>query len=231
MHPFAHLRAQVILLVGSMLFGAYAAQAELLTGRVVHVSDGDTFMLDTGLREPVTVRVAEIDAPEGDQPYGNESRRALTRMIDREFVKVDVKTIDDYGRTVGRPFTADLDVAREMVRTGAAWAYRRYLIDRELVNLENGAREAKVGLWGASAQPVPPWDWRHRQTAVPSHGSRSSSSGACDIKGNISSSGERIYHLPGQRYYAATQIDAARGERWFCSETDARGAGWRRART
>jgi hypothetical protein len=54
--------------------------------------------------------------------------------------------------------------------------------------------------------------------------------GACDIKGNISASGERIYHLPGDKYYAVTRIDTFRGERWFCSESEAQAAGWRHAR-
>ena len=58
----------------------------------------------------------------------------------------------------------------------------------------------------------------------------SSRASACDIKGNISASGERIYHVPGQRYYTATRISLLRGERWFCSEAEAREAGWRRAR-
>jgi hypothetical protein len=52
----------------------------------------------------------------------------------------------------------------------------------------------------------------------------------CNIKGNISLSGERIYHVPGQEYYPATRIDWRRGERWFCSEPAARKAGWRWAR-
>ena len=53
----------------------------------------------------------------------------------------------------------------------------------------------------------------------------------CVVKGNISiNTGERIYHVPGQKYYDATQIDLLNGERWFCSEETARGAGWRKAR-
>jgi hypothetical protein len=51
--------------------------------------------------------------------------------------------------------------------------------------------------------------------------------GDCTVKGNVTAIGERIYHVPGQRYYSATQIDPTRGERWFCSEADARVAGWR----
>lgn len=52
----------------------------------------------------------------------------------------------------------------------------------------------------------------------------------CDIKGNISSKGERIYHLPGQDYYSRTRIDTGKGERYFCSEAEARAAGWRRSK-
>jgi micrococcal nuclease len=53
----------------------------------------------------------------------------------------------------------------------------------------------------------------------------------CDIKGNISpETGEHIYHLPGQKYYAKTRISPGKGERWFCSEAEARAAGWRRAK-
>ena len=52
----------------------------------------------------------------------------------------------------------------------------------------------------------------------------------CVIKGNISiDTGKHIYHLPGQRDYARTIIRAKFGERWFCSEDEARAAGWRKA--
>lgn len=52
----------------------------------------------------------------------------------------------------------------------------------------------------------------------------------CRIKGNINGRGERIYHVPGGRSYDDTGINTRAGERWFCSEDEARAAGWRRAR-
>ena len=56
--------------------------------------------------------------------------------------------------------------------------------------------------------------------------------GGCNIKGNVSiDTGERIYHVPGQKYYEATRISQQYGERWFCSEQEARSAGWRKSRT
>jgi hypothetical protein len=55
-------------------------------------------------------------------------------------------------------------------------------------------------------------------------------SDGCVIKGNVNTRGERIYHVPGQRYYDETRISPSHGERWFCSEQEARAAGWRRAK-
>ena len=52
----------------------------------------------------------------------------------------------------------------------------------------------------------------------------------CVIKGNIShNSGRKIYHLPGMEYYEQTRIDPSRGERWFCTESEAINNGWRKA--
>ena len=53
----------------------------------------------------------------------------------------------------------------------------------------------------------------------------------CPIKGNISyTTHERIYHVPGQKYYWATRINPFKGEKWFCSEAAAVAAGWRKAK-
>jgi len=56
-------------------------------------------------------------------------------------------------------------------------------------------------------------------------------SSSYDIKGNVSyNTGERIYHVPGQRYYDDTVVSPSHGERWFCSEEEARRAGWRKSK-
>ncbi|ESZ58262.1 hypothetical protein NKH34_29445 [Mesorhizobium sp. M1148] len=58
-----------------------------------------------------------------------------------------------------------------------------------------------------------------------------STGAGCTIKGNISiNTGEHIYHVPGQQHYSETKISPQYGERWFCSEAEARAAGWRRAK-
>ena len=201
-----------------------AVHAADLSGKVVGISDGDTFTLLTADKQQVKIRLAEIDAPESGQPYGNKSKQALSGLIFGKDVRVVAQTTDRYGRTVGRPYVGDLDICAEMVRLGAAWAYREYLRDQGLLTLESKARADKRGLWGTSeAQAMPPWEWRRSGGG--------NDAGTCQIKGNINSKGDRIYHVPGSRSYGPTRINESKGERWFCSEAEARAAGWRAPRT
>lgn len=50
------------------------------------------------------------------------------------------------------------------------------------------------------------------------------------IKGNVSLSGEKIYHNPEDEYYSRTEIDESNGERMFCTEDEAKEAGWRHSK-
>ena len=52
---------------------------------------------------------------------------------------------------------------------------------------------------------------------------------SCNIKGNVNSRGERIYHTPALRDYDRTNVRPEEGDRWFCTEEEARAAGFRRA--
>jgi endonuclease YncB( thermonuclease family) len=138
-----------------------AALAEDLRGRVVGITDGDTLTLLTDRREQIRVRLAEIDTPERGQPYGNRARQTLSGLAFGKTVRIVVRDTDRYGRTVGRVFAGSQDINAEMVRRGAAWVYRRYSDDPNLLRLEQAARAEKRGLWGLpEAQRVPPWEWR-----------------------------------------------------------------------
>ena len=98
------------------------------------------------------------------------------------------------------------------------------MIDQGLFKIEAEAREAKRGVWGLSeAQNMAPWEWRK------SGGTEGAPKG-CEIKGNISSKGVKIYHVPGRSSYGPTKINTSKGERWFCSEEEAIAAGWRAPR-
>jgi endonuclease YncB( thermonuclease family) len=138
---------------------AFAAPAAAWTGEVVHVTDGDTVLVSTGGRT-VTVRLAEIDAPEDGQPGGGEAREALSRMMAGRSVSVAERDVDRYGRVVARLAVDGLDASEEMLRQGHAWHFTRYSDDARLAELEEQARAARVGVW-CTTDPTAPWDYRH----------------------------------------------------------------------
>jgi hypothetical protein len=52
----------------------------------------------------------------------------------------------------------------------------------------------------------------------------------CVVKGNVSiDTNRKIYHIPGMEDYDSTTIDSTRGEKWFCTESEAITNGWRKA--
>lgn len=97
-----------------------SVSAQSLSGKVISVQDGDSFTLLTPERKQVKIRVAEIDAPERGQPYGNRARQELTRLIKDQHVTVETQVVDRYGRIVGKPIIGDKDITAEMVKIGAA---------------------------------------------------------------------------------------------------------------
>ncbi len=118
-------------------------------------------MPDGASFKQVKVRLGEIDTPESRQPYGERAKQALSDLAYNKQARVVVQDTDRYGRTVGRVYVGSLNVNAEMIRQGAAWAYRQYLNDQSLLALEAEAKAAKRGLWGLpEAQRCSPWDWR-----------------------------------------------------------------------
>ncbi len=194
------------------------------TARVI---DGDTIEV-AGQR----IRLHGIDAPESRQMClaegvrwrcGQRAALRLAGKIGHSTVTCKGRDTDRYGRTVAICYVRGEDLNHWMVINGWALAYQRY--SKKYVGEERAAQASRLGVW--RGQFVPPWEWRR--------GKRLSQSAAnenqpCRIKGNISRSGERIYHVPGGRWYDRTKISPSKGERWFCSEEEAQAAGWRRAK-
>lgn len=148
-------------LIVILLLAAQVHATDILEGRAVSIAGGDTFTLLTADKQRIKIRLAEIDAPERGQPYGAKSRQALAALIMKDDIRVVVQTTDRYGRIVGRPFSGDLDICETMVRIGAAWVYREYVVDRKLFDVENDARKRRRGVWGLSeTDNQPPWEWR-----------------------------------------------------------------------
>lgn len=216
------------------------ALAADLTG-TASVIDGDTLEV-RGAR----IRLHGIDAPESQQlcqdaagkdwRCGQKAAVALSDRIGRRPVTCEQKDKDRYGRVVAACFVGGENLNAWMAANGWAMAYRQY--SKDYVGAEATARAVRAGIWAGTFQP--PWEWRaakregkpqaaNQSRSTPATAPTSAPASGCQIKGNINSKGERIYHVPGGRSYDQTRIDTSDGERWFCTEDEAQAAGWRRA--
>lgn len=148
------------LLIAIALLMPLTASAAEWTGKVVGVSDGDTLTVLNPQNKPVKIRLVEIDAPEKTQDFGQRSKQSLSDLCFGKAAKVDDHGQDKYQRTLGRVTCDGMDANAEQVRLGMAWAYRQYLTDPAIADLEQAAKAQKIGLW-ADAHPIPPWEFRH----------------------------------------------------------------------
>lgn len=157
--------------------------AEII-GEAVKIIDGDTFILK---EETVTIiptgnenvkfvqqgkfkiRLADIDAPELKQQFGEQAKTHLQMLISSARIKVIFHQIDMYGRIVGTIYLTDkiigIDVSdnesinERMVRDGYAWWFSDYSKKYWFSKLETEAKISKRGIW-SEENNIPPWIFR-----------------------------------------------------------------------
>jgi endonuclease YncB( thermonuclease family) len=208
---------------------------ERIVGRA-KVLDGATIEI-SGRR----IRLFGIDAPENGQtctikrkPFrcDRAAASALADKIGAHMVECEPKDLDNYGRSLSVCFVEGEDINAWMVAKGWALADRHH--SRDYVSQEERASKAKLGLWQGEFEL--PWDWRQRVSQSNARlqpddkQPNSTQSKDCEIKGNINDRGRHIYHMPGDKFYSQIIISIGKGERWFCSEAEAKAAGWHRSR-
>lgn len=135
------------------------AADQTLSGRVVKVKDGDSFVMRSeGL--VYEIRMYGIDAPEYEQPYGKKSAQALRSLIDSKNINVIKTGSDTYGRLIGKVYIGKTYINLEMVKSGNAHWYSKYAPqDKDLQSAEQAAKQSKLGLW-AQPNPILPSQWR-----------------------------------------------------------------------
>ena len=234
-----------------ILLAASIIPTETRAGSVIlgfaEVVDGDTLVVNGA-----KIRLNGVDAPETDQTCldgraqsytcGLVARDRLAAKIAGRSVSCSVTGVDAFQRSLATCTVSGEDLQRWLVQQGLALSFQRY--SHQYDADEQKARQQRVGLWDGSF--VAPWDWRHRTASTPVLGAEKvpviarptllearstpqSPAADCVIKGNVNRTGDRIYHMPGQRFYAETRMDKGTGERWFCTEAEARAAGWRKS--
>ena len=158
---------------------ALSSSAKTLQGKVVKVVDGDTITIVDDRSFRYRIRLAGIDTPEKDQPYGKESTKSLRWLVYDKGITVEYSKFDRYGRIIGKVLidpqgdmfcfavdcTRKVDVGLKQISTGMAWHYKRYQNeqskeDRKLYSsAEREARKGQLGLWN-DKKPISPWKWR-----------------------------------------------------------------------
>ncbi len=219
--------------------------------------DGDTIAVRID-GERVKVRLIGVDTPETRKPntpvqcFGPQASSRMQSLVQSRSVRLQADPTqgdrDRYDRLLRYVFTPDgRNVAQVLIAGGFGREYTyssAYGFQGLFRAAQATAQRTRSGLWGACPSFGAP---QSGSTASPTSTKRSTNqpatparpvapstpvkpAGACDIKGNISSEGEKIYHVPGGKSYGRTKITPSKGERYFCSESEASAAGWRAAR-
>ena len=131
--------------------------------------------------------------------------------------------IDQYERFISECWIGKISINSWLVKNGYALAYLQY--SKKFFYDEKKAKENELGIW--QGRFINPWEWRRGKRF---NNDINSGEKICKIKGNISYKGQKIYHIPGDINYEKTKINENKGEKWFCSEKEAKTNGWRKSK-
>jgi endonuclease YncB( thermonuclease family) len=175
--------------------------------KVVEVVDGDTIILEN--RQPI--RLYGLNAPELTHCLGPEAKEALTKLTLGKRVYIREPLSDGRGRVMALIYNKEgLLVNEAMVRSGLS-EYRRQggSETKRLKDANDYARENHIGIYSDTCY----------QTTPPNP--------TCTIKANDSEQrNEKWYFTPSCNYYSLVAVQTYRGDQWFCTEKEARDAGF-----
>lgn len=228
------LLAVVMWLIGVPLDHRLARSAGDTTSeqaQQVGVIDGDTLAIDGRV-----VQLYGIDAPELGQlcdrngkpwPCGLDAALALKKLVSLGGLPVVCSPWEQTDQAHGDSEAAQVcelgerNLGLTMLRTGYSVALPDSFPD--YAEAENEARSASLGLW--QGKFVLPWQWRER---IAPHVEADGWGRQCNVKGSITLGGHQLYYVPTDDNYQDLTIDPSKGERLFCSDEEARAAGWLR---
>ncbi|PJZ39968.1 hypothetical protein CH370_18770 [Leptospira kmetyi] len=148
----------ILLIFPQLLF------SKSIEGKVVKVSDGDTLTVLSDQTE-YKIRLNGIDAPEKAQNFGRIAKNALSRLVFKKRVEVQLQGRDKYRRYLGTVYFNGKEINLEMIKLGFAWHYKKYSNDENYARAEEIAKSKSIGLWSQES-PVPPWEYRRNKPTI-----------------------------------------------------------------
>ena len=124
------------------------------------VVDGDTIHLNgekirfTGIDTPELKQTCILDDKE--KPCGETAKQILIKKIGNNIVECINEDIDQYKRTLAECFVNNESLSSYLVRSGYAFAYRKY--SKKFILDENYAKHNQLGMWSMKFEF--PWDYR-----------------------------------------------------------------------
>lgn len=146
---------------------------QLLSAKVIGVIDGATIKILTSSNNSnieFRVTLAEIEAPEKYQAFGDKAKQALADKTTGREITLRVVRQDRYGDVFAFIFIGERWINLEMVAEGYAWR-GQYSRITELAQAEKEARQGRIGLW-ADEHPMPPWEYRSQRLNPPEEHNR-----------------------------------------------------------
>jgi len=118
---------------------------------VSKVIDGDTIELSNGEK----IRLLGINAPEINEPLGEEAKEFLSEMVEgkKVYLEKDLRLRDEFGRLLAFIFVGDKNINLELVRSGLAHTFEINKISKyikELREAEYLAMKNQLGIWKKS---------------------------------------------------------------------------------
>ncbi|SMC47114.1 thermonuclease family protein [Polynucleobacter kasalickyi] len=141
---------------------------EIIVAKVIGISDGDTITLLNDDNSQLKIRLAGIDCPEKNQAFGNRAKRLLSEKVFGNVVRVEIRGIDRYNRTLGIVRLGEEDINEYLIHEGVAWHYKHYAKDQPAEEAkrydlaQEFAKKTKKGLW-IQENPTPPWEFREQR--------------------------------------------------------------------
>jgi micrococcal nuclease len=154
------MKKLLILFVTFLTISVSLAQT-VYTGKVIAIKDGDTVVVIDSLNTQTTLRLAEVDCPEKNQPFGTKAKQFTSDQVYLKTVKYVVTDIDRYGRSIAMIYYDNNKyLSAEIIRAGMGWHYKKYSKSIELAEIEIQAQKEKSGLW-IDNNPKSPSEWRN----------------------------------------------------------------------